>query len=108
MYYLKLNDDKNLINFCKYCGHEDENILNTQNLKVLKYSKESKNNDIHINQYTKYDPTLPHMTTIKCPNVNCVSNLDEKIEQDIVSIRYDDNNMKYMYCCCHCDYSWTP
>ena len=42
-----------------------------QKLKVYEFSKETKNKGVHINQYTKYDPTLPHVHTIKCPNLEC-------------------------------------
>ena len=107
MYYMKINDNSQLINFCKYCGHEDSNLIQTKNLKVFKYSKENKNKEIHINEYTKYDPTLPHMNTIKCPNVDCKSNTDPDVPQDVVYIRYDDKNMKYMYICSNCDFNWT-
>ena len=108
MCYMKINDEKKLIYFCKYCGFEDSETIQTQDLKVLKFSKENKNKDIHINEYTKYDPTLPHMNTIKCPNVECVSNTKPNVQQDVVYLRYDDKNMKYMYLCCNCDFNWVP
>ena len=28
-------------------------------------------------------------------------------EKDIVYLRYDDTNMKYIYLCVNCDNSWT-
>ena len=108
MCYMKINKDKQLIYFCKYCGFEDTETIETQNLKVLKFSKETKNQETHINEYTKYAPTLPHMNTIKCPNVECKSNIQQDIQQDVVYLRYDDKNMKYMYLCCHCDFTWVP
>lgn len=111
MYYMKAkkNATKDLVYYCKYCGFEDDDLINTQNLKVLKYTKENKNKDIHINEYTKYDPTLPHVHTVKCPNVNCVSNDEGKsIQQDVIYLRYDDKGMKYMYLCTHCDFNWVP
>lgn len=109
MYYMKTNDKTELVYFCKYCGHEDDELIYTKNLKVHKFSKESKNKDVHINEYTKYDPTLPHVNTIKCPNSDCVSNEPESnIGQDVIYLRYDDKNMKYMYLCCNCDTNWIP
>lgn len=109
MYYMTINKTtKQLIYFCKYCGHEDSTLINTKNLKVHKFSKENKNKDVHINEYTKYDPTLPHVNTIKCPNNSCPSNEEEDIEQDVIYLRYDDKNMKYMYLCCNCDKNWIP
>ena len=108
MCYMKINDKNDLIHFCKYCGSEDDEVINTKNLKVLKFSKENKNKEVHINEYTKFDPTLPHMNTIKCRNVECISNTKEAVQQDVIYLRYDDKNMKYMYLCCHCDFNWEP
>ena len=94
MYYLKVDDKHKLVNYCKYCGFEDNEGIETKNLKVLQYSKEETNNGTHVNEYTKYDPTLPHMNTIKCPNQLCPSNQNKDIQQDVIYIRYDDRNMK--------------
>ena len=66
--------------------------------------KKMDSKNIHINKYTKYDPTLPHMSTIKCPNLNCSSNKkSNSVASDVIYLRYDDKNMKYVYLCCHCD-----
>jgi DNA-directed RNA polymerase subunit M/transcription elongation factor TFIIS len=109
MYYMKVNDDRKLIHFCKYCGYEDNELINVQNLKVFEFSKENTNKNVHINKYTKYDPTLPHVHTIKCPNMECPCNdSSNDFENDIIYLRYDDKNMKYMYLCCHCDFTWVP
>ena len=115
MYYMKIvnpepdSDDteKKLIYFCKSCGNEVKIIDNLANFKVFKMNNENKSKDIHINEYTKYDPTLPHVSTIKCPNFKCLSNTNsEKYKQDVIYLRYDDKNMKYMYLCCNCDENW--
>ena len=106
MYYLKMNEENNLIYYCKCCGYQDES-LDTNNLVVSKYTKTSNTQEININEYTKYDPTLPHVTTIKCPNSDCKSNKEgSEINNDVIYLRYDDKNMKYMYLCAHCDYLW--
>jgi aspartate carbamoyltransferase regulatory subunit len=58
-----------------------------------------------INKYTKLDPTLPRINKIKCPNPDCQTNTtDEK--REIIYIRYDDVNMKYIYLCSTCDIVW--
>lgn len=109
MYYMKTNDENNLVYYCKYCGHEDSTLIQAKNLKVYKFTKETKAKDIHVNEYTKYDPTLPHTSNIKCPNMECKSNTDSAAyPQDVIYMRYDDGNMKYCYLCCHCDYNWVP
>jgi aspartate carbamoyltransferase regulatory subunit len=58
-----------------------------------------------INKYTKLDPTLPRVTNILCPNLDCASNKDSHI-REIIYIRYDDINMKYVYLCSTCDTVW--
>ena len=60
-----------------------------------------------INKYTKLDPTLPRVSNILCPNPDCATNKDKDKEQrEIISIRYDDTNMKYVYLCSTCNTVW--
>ncbi len=108
MYYMKIDESNTLKYFCKYCGNENEEKIKSNNMKVYKFTNQSRQKTIQINKYTKYDPTLPHMNTIKCPNPECKANKNEDIEQDIIYLRYDDKNMKYVYLCCHCDFNWNP
>ena len=108
MYYMKKDEDKKLIYYCKNCNHEDTKIIETKNMKVFEYSGEDTNGNVKINEYTRYDPTLPHVKTIKCPNLECNSNKNPEIEQDVIYIRVDDNKMKYVYLCYHCNSSWNP
>jgi DNA-directed RNA polymerase subunit M/transcription elongation factor TFIIS len=80
MYYLKISDEDGnigdtLIYYCRNCGHEDT-TLNTTNICVSDMqllTSEKKYTHI-VNEYTKYDPTLPRINTIKCPNQECSSN----------------------------------
>ena len=108
MYYMKKDDEKKLIYYCKNCNHEDTKLIETKNMKVFEYSTEDTNRNLKINEYTRYDPTLPHVKTIKCPNLECNSNKNPETEQDVIYIRIDDNNMKYAYLCYHCNSSWKP
>jgi DNA-directed RNA polymerase subunit M/transcription elongation factor TFIIS len=105
MYYLKYNED-NILYYCRNCGYEDLDIVN-QNLSIFKIDIKNSNLDKSkfINQYTKYDPTLPRINTIPCPNNECKTNTENE-PRNIISIRYDETNMKYIYLCCTCDYSW--
>ena len=99
------NDDDELKYYCRNCGHED-NKISIDELKINVYEKNI-NTQININPWIKYDPTLPHIHTIKCPNEKCKSNEKEKTS-DIIYIRYNDVDMKYMYLCTICDYNWKP
>ena len=108
MYYIRINaDDPNkLVYYCRKCGHEDS-LLAAENVCVSKtLIKKSEQSFNHIiNKYTKYDPTLPRINNILCPNPDCSTNKDGK-EREIIYIRYDDINMKYVYLCCECDTVW--
>ena len=125
MYYLQLkkDDEDKLIYYCRNCGHEDDSLVtNLDNLYVSKTNiKKEKNYKNAINKYTKLDPTLPRITNIDCPNKECPSNIQDdgaieskdgdnpkkaKKEKEIVYIRYDDTNMKFIYLCCVCDHAW--
>ena len=109
MLYISIdeNDTNKLIYYCRNCGEKDESItdegvcvLNTQLKKG-----EQKFNHI-INKYTKLDPTLPRIYNLKCPNNACKSNVDDKGHPEVIYIRYDDNNLKYLYLCSECDNIW--
>lgn len=108
MYRHIITDDTNqLIYFCNNCGNKDSSFSKS-NVCVSKcYLKN--NNDynyaLKINEYTKLDPTLPRINTILCPNVNCDTNKKDT-PREIIYIRYDDINMKYLYLCSTCDTSW--
>jgi hypothetical protein len=108
MYYIGIdsNDSNKLIYYCRHCGNTDS-MITTDGLCVLKTEiekGEQKFNHI-INPYTKLDPTLPRIKNIKCPNESCITN-DNKKETDIIYMRYDDINMKYVYICVDCDIVW--
>jgi aspartate carbamoyltransferase regulatory subunit len=59
-----------------------------------------------INKYTKFDPTLPRVNNILCPNAECKTNTSKDVAREIIYIRYDDTNMKYVYLCAGCDTVW--
>ena len=107
MYYIRIsNDDPNkLIYYCRNCGHEDDG-LNVDNLTISSISVKDNTTEItHINKYTKLDPTLPRIKDILCPNPDCTTNT-KKSEREIIYIRYDDINMKYIYLCSTCEIVW--
>ena len=117
MYYLQLkkDDEDKLIYYCRNCGNEDESLeSNLTNLYVSKTDiKKEMNYKTSINQYTKLDPTLPRITNIDCPNPDCDCNKTESksdeplAQKEILYIRYDDANMKFVYLCAVCDTVWN-
>lgn len=108
MYYLKVGeeDGNSLIYYCRNCGHEDA-TLTAENICVSRTQiRRSEQKYSHIvNEYTKEDPTLPRITTIRCPNSECPSNKEDGT-REVIYLRYDDTNMKYIYMCAKCDTMW--
>lgn len=110
MYYIGVNkDDQNILTYyCRNCKHVDTNIteegvcvLNTQMKRG-----EQKFNHI-INSYTKLDPTLPRIYNMKCPNADCKTNKESNDKPtEVIYLRYDNDNLKYLYICAECDTTW--
>lgn len=113
MYYITLQmpdeslETNKLIYYCRNCGNSDDKLIN-QNLCISKteFSKTKTKYTNIVNKFTKFDPTLPRINTIKCPNSDCDSNNDKKL-REVIYLRYDDIEMKYIYLCCNCDYLWN-
>ena len=108
MYYLRIDEQNpnKLDYYCRNCGHEDK-LLAHDNMCVSKtYIKKNDHSFNHIiNEYTKLDPTLPRVSTILCPNSECETNT-KNTKREIIYIRYDDTNMKYVYLCSDCSTIW--
>ena len=111
MYYIKIdeNDTNKLAYYCRHCQHnhvldEAESIcvINTQ----LNEGNVASNVSNIVNKYTKLDPTLPRIYTLPCPNMECITNTTQDAEREVLYIRYDDKNLKFIYLCCKCDTSW--
>ena len=109
MLYIKVStsEEKNLIYYCRKCGNQKVNI-NEDNICVSKIYLTKKRNKIDnmINEYTKLDPTLPRIRNITCPNTNCETNVEGGPAAEIIYMRYDDVNMKFLYLCSSCDHTW--
>lgn len=121
MYYIRIDaeDPNKLVYYCRNCGNEDS-FLNVYNdcvdaglqqdcvcvsKTLIKKNEQTFNH--FINPYTKLDPTLPRTNKILCPNVECLTNTkDKNVEREIIYIRYDDVQIKYIYLCSTCDTTW--
>ena len=116
MYYIKIDDDKeNTLNYyCRNCGNVDKNY-NKDNIVVNKTQFHDNDNELNyiINEFTTLDPTLPRTNKINCVNPDCPTNKKEEnsknaneIKKEIIYIRYDEINIKYIYLCTTCHTNW--
>ena len=131
MYYISISatDSNALVHSCRHCGNQDATI-STEGACVIDthYKKGAHQFNHIINKYTKEDPTLPRIYNIPCPNQACVSNhgvsnhgvsnhgvsnhgvsssaSEASVPVEVIYIRYDNTNMKYLYICTVCDTTW--
>lgn len=112
MFYIRIfNQDEDeantLIYYCRNCGNE-EKMYDEENLNILttEFKKVKQSFHNYINEYTIYDPTLPHVSHIPCPNENCPSYIEEEKPNDVIYIRYNTTDMKYVYMCVYCRHIW--
>ena len=108
MYYIQISDkDPNSLEYyCRKCGNKDDTITvdNVMISTVHVKPNEKQFNNI-VNKYTKLDPTLPRTDRVLCPFEECPTNTKE-VPREIIQIRYDDTNMKYINLCSTCDNVW--
>jgi DNA-directed RNA polymerase subunit M/transcription elongation factor TFIIS len=107
MYYIRIHgtDAAEMEYYCKKCG----TVESTSDICVLQSDFTKKNEMFRhiLNPYVKDDPTLPRIYgTMKCPSQSCVCNNAGGPESEIIYMRYDNENMKYLYMCVHCNFSW--
>ncbi len=105
-YYLYLDSDNNILRrICRNCGYQEEDKKGGLVLEIDLKEKTSEGYKILMNEFTKQDPTLPHVDTIKCPNDGCETNTAGKAK-DVIYLKYDAVNMKFLYICNVCDTQW--
>ena len=108
MYYIRINAENvnKLVYYCRSCGNEDSSLdVDSVSISKIQISQGEQKFSHIINKFTKLDPTLPRVDNILCPNKNCETNIHDA-HREIIYIRYDDVNMKYIYLCSTCDTLW--
>jgi DNA-directed RNA polymerase subunit M/transcription elongation factor TFIIS len=97
--------DTKLFKVCRKCGSEEEEKKGALLVETYVQERTSEAYKVLVNEFTRQDPTLPHVKTIKCPNGGCESN-QGKVERDVIYMKYDAVNMKYLYICDVCGQQW--
>lgn len=108
MYYIQINDENTnqLEYYCRFCKNVDT-LVTTEGLCIIRdeFKQDNSKGSQAINEYTKMDPTLPRLYNLKCPNTDCKTNTDDK-KAEIIYIRINDNELKYLYLCNTCNFTW--
>jgi DNA-directed RNA polymerase subunit M/transcription elongation factor TFIIS len=108
MLYIKVDEDNhlNVSMYCKNCKYNQElSKENTQKLYIQNmYNRDNYSYDQYLNKNIEYDRTIPHINNIECIYEDCTKKKTE--DNDIMYIKYDEINMKYLYYCVHCKQFW--
>ena len=105
--YTDVNTNQ-LYNACKVCSNvtpmdSDSKFIYKTNFDI------DKSKILNTNKYIANDITLPSIKNnknIKCVNSECKS-IKENLPCNIIYIKYDTKNIKFMYICQHCGHKWT-
>ena len=90
---------------CRACGFERQEEKGCLILETNLQEKVNESYKVLLNEFTKLDPTLPHVHNIQCPNEECASNIGSA-ERDVIYMKYDAVNLKFIYICTVCDKHW--
>ena len=94
--------------YCKNCTYSRALDHQVADGMCMYRSNYSKDHPLYfrslVNKFTPYDRTLPRSIDIPCPNGTCASHQlqDGDAPNEVVYIRYDDENVRYLYMCCCC------
>ena len=116
MYYIRITGKENedgateegnsLVHYCRNCGNSESNTIETICVSKTQIQRMDQKYINHINEFTKLDPTLPRVDNIPCPNEECPTNNGKQDDKEVIYIRYDDTQLKFIYLCVHCDNIW--
>jgi DNA-directed RNA polymerase subunit M/transcription elongation factor TFIIS len=95
---------------CRHCGYKTEfTPKSAEEALIIETNFQTSSgasSGITVNAYTRQDPTLPHVKTIRCPNEACPSSADASL-RDVIYIKTDPANLKFQYVCTQCNTQWT-
>ena len=109
LYVKNAKEDENQFDvnyYCKNCNYSKSISDKKESLMLINnlYSKE-RSHALHVNPDIEYDPTLPHVDNIECPNEECTTK-KSKQRNDVIYMKYDVPNIRYLYFCVHCKHFW--
>ena len=99
---------------CRTCGYtETDNKGGLINETVVQ-ARKSEGYKILLNEFTRQDPTLPHIKSLSCPNTTGDPAIGKQIcptytsgkPRDVIYIKHNEKDMKFLYICDVCGEQW--
>lgn len=109
MTFIHETEDKSLVHVCKVCGFSEDFKNKSPCIYSARFSKFDVSTFLNQNKYITHDKTLPSIknnANITCPNDECLTNT-EHVEKSFKYIKYDEDQMKFLYVCEGCGQCWT-
>ena len=95
--YSEDGESTNFVKYCRSCDFSKEHDDKNESIYQYNNSLDTIKKTHIVNKYTAIDNTLPRALGINCPNKSCPVK-----KADIRYIKYDSDNMKYIYICTDC------
>jgi DNA-directed RNA polymerase subunit M/transcription elongation factor TFIIS len=92
---------------CRHCGLADavaDGDGKSTMIMSTDYSDDKTLYMQYVTPYIRHDPTLPRVSDIKCASAKCKRPPSE--EEEVIYIKYDPVQLKYLYHCLHCGTFW--
>ena len=102
----KTNDTVELHYQCRNCDYKAPANLESNTIYSNPYNIDKLKYYIKRKETLRYDPTIPHIDVIPCPNKECVSNQGGQAN-DIFYVSLDDKKLLFLYMCNNCMTHWT-
>lgn len=107
MLFLSVSQDgRQLLHVCKNCNTTQVAEADGGSLCVSEtlYSDEGAAARALADPSIKHDPTLPRVSNIVCPRGEQCPGHGK--QQEVIYLRHNAANLRYVYFCCHCDHFW--
>lgn len=105
MLYVNVRDNK-LVLACACCSSEYDHPDQDAPLSDTLYRDDSAKYHHLVTPLIHSDPTLPRIKHIKCKNESCTKPDDK--DNNVVYVKYDDDNLRFLYSCSYCNAFWGP
>lgn len=110
--YMRIDHDQSttLMYHCKNCYFEisEDDLRSKIDLDMTIYDEKYEDDQATYKQFItpfiQDDPTLPHVSNIECANKKCTRPPEK--ERDVIVIKYDAIQLKYIYHCTYCLTFW--
>lgn len=103
MLYMKVSESS-LVHYCKCCDYTntEDYSSSAKEISTSSFINDKKNYSQYVTPYIEHASSLPRTKELDCKNSQCTGKSPE-----IIIIKYDKNNMKYLYFCTDCKHFWT-